>query len=208
MPRAAVSGKGECADGGSMLAPLLASTAFAAPDLELMAYREATRVPWAVRAGPLHPGVEGALRWPLTRTEVVRVDVTARAGAFHHRALTTAGTADVGLAVRRSWPRGPMIGTELALGGLLGRAPGREYVPDGQGGWAHDAARWRPAARVSLAVEAGFRVSRADPAGPGLFLRVRHWAEAPFSPGFIPAMVHRDVGVALQLPLGGRGGAS
>lgn len=184
---------------------LLFGAALAGPEsLELTAYREATRVPWAVRAGPLHPGLEGALRWRLGGSEQRHTDVTTRLGAFHHRDLTTAGTADLGLSVQGGWRAGPLIGGELGLGGVLGRSTGQEYAPDGEGGFAPVAARWRPAARVSLTVEAGFRLGPPDRVRAWLVLRVRHWAEAPFSPGFIPAMVHRDVGLALRVPLRGR----
>ncbi len=171
--------------------------------LEAMVYDEATALPGSRVLGlPAHPGVEGGAALALAAGAHTRLDARAHLGAFHHAGLAVGGTLDGGLAVEHAFTFGAVVGAEVGVGALWSRGPDGEYVKDG-GEWTfrHDAGLL--AVRPSLAAELGWRLG-AGGGAPRLLFRYRAWVEAPFSPGFIPVMIHGDTGFALRIPLAPR----
>lgn len=179
--------------------PILGNAQQKQQALTISLFNEATALPFTrFITSPLHPGMLVGTEFNYRTKKHTRLFQTANISYFYHRQLNQG----IGLMTELGYEyrSNPGIAVTSLLGiGYLHSFVTKEEFTFKNGQYFKKADRGNARFVPSLSVDLGYYLQHKNRFSPKIFFRYQAWAEYPYSPGFIPVMLHINVHAGITL---------
>ncbi len=162
-------------------------------------FNEATAIPFTkFITTPIHPGIQAGTEFNYRVKKRVRLFQSINLSYFFHNHLAQGIKISTELGYEYRLKIGLAFSGRVGLGYLHSFATKQEFSFD-NGTYKAKADRGNARIAPSLSIDAGYYFRKAISNSPEIFIRYETWAEYPYSPGFIPVMLHTNFHIGARI---------
>lgn len=162
-------------------------------------FNQSTSMPFTkIFTSPVHPGIQAGTELNHRVKKRTRIFQTINLSYFFHNRLAQGVKINTELGYEYRLKAGLAFSGRVGLGYLHSFTTAQEFSLV-NGSYTKKTDRGNPHIVPSISFDAGYYLKKAIRNSPQIFIRYETWAEYPYSPGFIPVMLHTNFHIGTKI---------